>query len=105
MSEERTKVRCLPFNKLNVEGGGGSGTNKCFLFLFFIFIYFFFLNLLYSILLFPRIEPVGELYSEVCFHPELWFGMVPQPNSLSKRLGRWIEHVLAYCRDWKKKIM
>ena len=51
-----------------------------------------------------RIEPVGEPYSEVCFHPELWFGMVPQPNSLSKRLGRWIEHVLAYCRDWKKNM-
>ena len=74
MSEERTKVRYLPFNKLNVEGevgGGGLATNKCFLFLLFIFIYYFFLDLLYSIVLFPRIEPVGEPYSEVCFHPEL----------------------------------
>ena len=96
MSEERTKVRYLPFNKMNVEGGGVSGTNKCFFFLFFIFRFFFLFDLVYSIVLFPRIEPVGEPYSEVCFNPELWFGMVSQPNSLSKRLGRWIEYVLAY---------
>ena len=51
-----------------------------------------------------RIEPVGEPYSEVCFNPELWFGMVSQPNSLWKRLGRLIEHVLAYCRDGKKYV-
>ena len=30
--------------------------------------------------------------------------MVSQPNSLSKRLGRWIEHVLAYCRNGKKYV-
>ena len=100
MSEERTKVRYLPFNKLNV-GGGALAQTIVFFFLFFIFSFFFFFDLVYSIVLFPRIEPVGEPYSEVCFNPELWFGMVSQPNSLSKRLGRWIEHVLAYCRDGK----
>ena len=51
-----------------------------------------------------RIEPVGEPYSEVCFNPELWFKMVSQPNSLSKRLGWWIEHVLAYCHNGKKYV-
>ena len=55
-------------------------------------------------MLFPRIEPVGEPYSEVCFNPELWFKMVSQPNSLSKRLGWWIEHVLAYCHNGKKYV-
>ena len=30
--------------------------------------------------------------------------MVSQPNSLSKRLERWIEHVLDYCRDGKKYV-
>ena len=75
-----------------------------FFFLFFIFIFLFWCDLVYSIVLFPRIEPVGEPYSEVCLHPELWFGMVSQPNSLSKRLERWIEHVLDYCRDGKKYV-
>ena len=55
---------------------GGSGPNKvCFFFLIFFYLYyylfFFFLDLVYSIVLFPRIEPVGEPYSEVCFNPEL----------------------------------
>ena len=78
----------------------------CFVFLFFFLSSFslFWCDLVYSIVLFPRIEPVGEPYSEVCFHPELWFGMVSQPNSLSKRLERWIEHVLDYCRDGKKYV-
>ena len=75
-----------------------------FIFFFFIFIFLFRCDLVYSIVVFPRIEPVGEPYSEVCFHPELWFGMVSQPNSLSKRLERWIEHVLDYCRDGKKYV-
>ena len=75
-----------------------------FIFFFFIFIFLFWCDLVYSIVLFPRIEPVGEPYSEVCFHPELWFGMVSQPNSLSKCLERWIEHVLDYCRDGKKYV-
>ena len=67
MSEERTKVRYLSFNKLNVEGGGAlAQTNVVFLSLF-----IFFFDLLYSIVLFPRIESVGEPYSEVCFQPEL----------------------------------
>ena len=76
-----------------------------FIFFFFIFIFLLRCDLVYSIVLFPRIEPVGEPYSEVCFHPELWFGMVSQPNSLSKRLERWIEHVLDYCRDGKKYVV
>ena len=60
MSEERTKVRYLPFNKLNVEGGLWHKQMFFFLF-FFLFIYLiFFLHLLYSIVLFPRIEPVGN---------------------------------------------
>ena len=81
---------------MNVEGGG-LWHKQMFFFFFFLSLGFFFLfDLVYSIVLFPRIEPVGEPYSEVCFNPELWFGMVSQPNSLSKRLGRWIEHVLAY---------
>ena len=62
------------------------------------------MDLVYSIVLFPRIEPVGEPYSEVCFNPELWFWMVSQPNSWSKRLGKWIEHFLAYCHNGKKYV-
>ena len=79
---------------------------QIFLFSFFLSSFFCFgVILVYSIVLFIRIEPVGEPYSEVCFHPELWFGMVSQPNSLSKRLERWIEHVLDYCRDGKKYVV
>ena len=87
-------------------GGGGKVQAQTIFFLFFLSLFFFGGggDLVYSIVLFPRIEPVGEPYSEVCFKPELWFGMVSQPNSLSKRLGRWIEHVLAYCRNGKKYV-
>ena len=54
--------------------------------------------------LFPRIEPVGEPYREVCLCPESWPETVQQPNCWSKRPGTWIEHVLAYCRDGKKYV-
>ena len=56
------------------------------------------------ILLFPRIEPVGKPYREVCLQTELWPWKVHQPNSWSKRPGTWIGHVLAYCRVARKYV-
>ena len=88
-----------------LKGRGVQAKTKGFFFLFFFYLkFFFYLDLVYSIVLFPRIEPVGEPYSEVCFNPELWFWMVSQPNSWSKRLGKWIEHFLAYCHNGKKYV-
>ena len=54
------------------------------------------------IVLFPRIEPVGKPYWEVCLRSELWPWMAHQPNSWSKHPGTRIEQVLAYCRDEQK---
>ena len=54
--------------------------------------------------LFPRIEPVGKPYREVCLRSELWHWMVHQPNSWSKHPGTRIEQVLAYCRDEQKYV-
>ena len=51
-----------------------------------------------------RIEPVGKPYREVCLQTKLWPWKVHQPNSLSKRLGTWIKHVLAYCRVGRKYV-
>ena len=58
---------------MDVEGGGDvqAHTNGFFFLIFLSLVYFFFLDSVYSIVLFPRIEPVGEPYSEVCFNPEL----------------------------------
>ena len=49
-------------------------------------------------MLFPRIQPVGKPYREVCLQTEWWPWKVHLPNSWSKRPGTWIGHVLAYCR-------
>ena len=54
--------------------------------------------------LFPRIEPVGKPYREVCLQTEWWPWKVHQPNSWSKRPGTWIAHVLAYCRVGRKYV-
>ena len=54
--------------------------------------------------LFPRIEPVGKPYREVCLRSELWLWMTHQPNSWSKHQGTRIEQVLAYCRDEQKYV-
>ena len=54
--------------------------------------------------LFPRIEPVGKPYREVCLRSELWPWMALQPNSWSKHPGTRIEQVLAYCRDEQKYV-
>ena len=56
---------------MDVEGGGVFRLTQMFFFLIFLSLVFFFLDSVYSIVLFPRIEPVGEPYSEVCFKPEL----------------------------------
>ena len=53
---------------------------------------------------FPRIEPVGKPYREVCLRSELWNWMAHQPNSWSKHQGTRIEQVLAYCRDEQKYV-
>ena len=52
--------------------------------------------------LFPRIEPVGKPYREVCLCSELCPEMAHQPNSWSKHPGTRIEQVLAYCREEQK---
>ena len=52
--------------------------------------------------LFPRIEPVGKPYREVCLCSELCPEMAHQPNSWSKHPGTLIEQVLAYCREEQK---
>ena len=54
--------------------------------------------------LFPRIEPVGKPYREVCLRSELCPVMAHQPNSWSKHTGTRIEQVLAYCRDEQKYV-
>ena len=80
---------------------------------FFFFFFFFFFN--YRItnrtyvwicvsVLFPRIEPAGKPYREVCLCSELWPVMAHQPNSWSKHPGTRIEQVLAYCRDEQKYV-
>ena len=75
---------------------------------FFFFFFFFFFNYriangayvsVYVSVLFPRIEPVGKPYREVCLRCELCPVMAHQPNSWSKHTGTRIEQVLAYCRD------
>ena len=86
------------------------GSNPSF---FFFFFFFFFFN--YRItngayvwvcvsVLFPRIEPVGKPYREVCLRSELCPVMAHQANSLSKHPGTGIEQVLAYCRDEQKYV-
>ena len=78
------------------------------LFFFFFFFYFTKANGFYVwvcvIGLFPRIEPVGKPYREVCLQTEWWPWKVHQPNSWSKRPGTWIGHVLAYCRVGRKYV-
>ena len=54
--------------------------------------------------LFPRIEPVGKPYREVCLRSELWPWMAHHPNSWSKHPGTRIEQVLAYCRAEQKYV-
>ena len=51
---------------MDVEGGGVQAHTNVFFSYIFIFSIFFFFDSVYSIVLFPRIEPVGEPYSEVC---------------------------------------
>ena len=70
-------------------------------------VFFFFLVscvLVCVSVLFPRIEPVGKPYREVCLRSELWPWMAHQPNSWSKHPGTRIEQVLAYCRDEQKYV-
>ena len=67
--------------------------------------FFFFSCVLVCVsVLFPRIEPVGKPYREVCLRSELWPWMAHQPNSWSKHPGTRIEQVLAYCRDEQKYV-
>ena len=54
--------------------------------------------------LFPRIEPVGKPYREVCLCSELCPVMAHQPNSWSKHTGTRIEQDLAYCLDEQKYV-
>ena len=54
--------------------------------------------------LFPRIEPVGKPYREVCLCSELCPEMAHQPNSWSKHPGTRTEQVLAYCREEQKYV-
>ena len=54
--------------------------------------------------LFPRIEPVGKPYREVCLQTKWWPLKVNQPNSWSKRPGTRIGHVLAYCCVGRKYV-
>ena len=54
--------------------------------------------------LFPRIEPVGKPYREVCLQTKLWPWKVHQPSSWSKRPGTWINDVLAFCRVGRKYV-
>ena len=92
--------------KCTGSGGGGVGSNPSFFF-------FFFFN--YRIangayvwvcvsVLFPRIEPVGKPYREVCLRSELWPWMARHPNSWSKHPGTRIEQVLAYYRAERKYV-
>ena len=71
------------------------------------FFFFFFFNyrivngayvLVCVSVLFPRIEPVGKPYREVCLRSALWHWIAHQPNSWSKHPGTRIEQVLAYCQ-------
>ena len=77
-------------------------------FFFFFFFFFFLSNGAYVYVcvsvLFPRIEPVGKSYREVCLRSELCPVMAHQPNSWSKHPGTGIEQVLAYCRDVQKYV-
>ena len=69
-----------------------------------VFFFFFFFSYVWVCVsvLFPRIEPVGKPYREVCLRSELWPWMAHQPNSWSKHPGTRIEQVLAYCREEQK---
>ena len=83
--------------------------SEVFFFCFFVFFFFFFCLFFFCVLvcvsvLFPRIEPVGKPYREVCLRSELWPWMAHQPNSWSKHPGTQIEQVLAYCRDEQKYV-
>ena len=87
--------------------------SEFFLFLFFFcfFVFFFYYRIVNGAyvwvcvsVLFPRIEPVGKPYREVCLRSELWHWMAHQPNSWSKHPGTRIEQVLAYCRDEQKYV-
>ena len=106
-----TKIKHIKDSHLvrKYTGRGCLGSNPSFFFFFF----FFFFN--YRItnrtyvwicvsVLFPRIEPAGKPYREVCLCSELWPVMAHQPNSWSKHPGTRIEQVLAYCRDEQKYV-
>ena len=83
--------------KCTGRGGVGFGFESGF--------FFFFSCVLVCVsVLFPRIEPVGKPYREVCLRSELWPWMAHQPNSWSKHPGTRIEQVLAYCRDEQKYV-
>ena len=83
--------------KCTGKGGVASGLESDF------FFFFFLANGAYVwvcvSVLFPRIEPVGKPYREVCLGSELWPWMAHQPNSWSKQPGTRFEQVLAYSRD------
>ena len=96
--------------KCTGSGGGGVWVR---IRVFFFFFFFFFFN--YRIangayvwvcvsVLFPRIEPVGKPYREVCLRSELWPWMAHHPNSWSKHPGTRIEQVLTYCRVEQKYV-
>ena len=84
------------------KGRGGVWVRiRVFFFFFFFFSPYVWVCVSVS---FPRIEPVGKPYREVCLRSELWLWMAHQPNSLSKHPGTRIEQVLAYCREEQKYV-
>ena len=83
------------------------GSNTSFFFFFFFFGYRIANGAYVWVcvrVLFPRIEPVGKPYREVCVRSELCPVMAHQPNSWSKHPGTRVEQVLAYCRDEQKYV-
>ena len=86
------------------SGRGCLWVRTCFFFFFYFTKAKGFFIWVCVIVLFPRIEPVGKPYREVCLQTEWWPRKVHQPKSWSKRPGTWIGHVLAYCRVGRKYV-
>ena len=108
-----TRLQCMKDGyqmRTGLEAEGGCLRVRTWFFFFFFFFLFDFNKAkgfyvwVCVIVLFPRIEPVGKPYREVCLQTEWWPWKVHQPNSWSKRPGTWIGHVLAYCRVGRKYV-
>ena len=104
----KAKIQDLNVWKRGWGDRGGFEPSSKFLFFSFFFLNFrkvmgFYVWVCVSAL-FPRIEPVGKPYREVCLQTKLWPWKVHQPSSWSKGPGTWINDVLAFCRVGRKYV-